>query len=120
MASDRGPVPRSAGRPARAAGLRARRAPASKAFCGCSFTGARWKDLPERSPRRVRVGVAIATGPARGVFRAAWDRLLGKMLRQRGLDWDDRDRRRLVLTGTKGGARRRSYTAWQRHPLLCC
>lgn len=52
------------------------------------ITGARWKDLPERYPSPCTCWRRHRDWTRSGVFRAAWDRLLGKMLRQRGLDWE--------------------------------
>ncbi|MCA9053806.1 MAG: transposase [Planctomycetaceae bacterium] len=52
------------------------------------ITGARWKDLPERYPSPCTCWRRHRDWTRSGVFRAAWDRLLGKMLHQRGLDWE--------------------------------
>ena len=52
------------------------------------ITGARWKDLPERYPSPCTCWRRHRDWTRSGVFRAAWDRLLGKMLHQRGPDWE--------------------------------
>jgi transposase len=53
------------------------------------ITGARWKDLPERYPSPVTCWRRHRDWTRNGVFRAAWDRLLSKLLQRRGVDWEE-------------------------------
>ena len=53
------------------------------------FTGARWKDLPERYPSPCTCWRRHRDWTRAGVLRAAWDRLLGKLLQRRGIDWEE-------------------------------
>lgn len=53
------------------------------------ITGARWKDLPERYPSPCTCWRRHRDWTRSGVFRAAWDRLLGKLLQRRGIDWEE-------------------------------
>lgn len=53
------------------------------------FTGARWKDLPERYPSPCTCWRRHRDWTRSGVLRAAWDRLLGKLLQRRGIDWEE-------------------------------
>jgi transposase len=49
--------------------------------------GTRWKDLPSWYPSPATCWRRHRDWTRSGVFRAAWDRLLGKMLQRRGIDW---------------------------------
>jgi transposase len=49
--------------------------------------GPRWKDLPSWYPSSSTCWRRHRDWTRSGVFRAAWDRLLGKMLQRRGIDW---------------------------------
>jgi transposase len=51
------------------------------------ITGARWKDLPPQFPSPCTCWRRHRDWTRSGAFRAAWDRLLGKLLERRGLDW---------------------------------
>ncbi|WP_437206877.1 transposase [Planctomicrobium sp. SH664] len=53
------------------------------------ITGARWKDLPERYPSPATCWRRHRDWTRNGIFRAAWDRLLSKLLQQRGIDWEE-------------------------------
>lgn len=53
------------------------------------FTGARWKDLPSRYPSPATCWRRHRDWSRNGVFRAAWERVLGKLARQRGLDFEE-------------------------------
>ena len=53
------------------------------------MTGARWKDLPERYPSPATCWRRHRDWTRSGVFRAAWDRLLGKVLGRRGINWEE-------------------------------
>jgi transposase len=53
------------------------------------FTGARWKDLPERSPSPVTCWRRHRDWTRNGIFRDAWDRLLSKLLQRRGISWEE-------------------------------
>lgn len=52
------------------------------------FAGARWKDLPNWHPSPATCWRRHRDWTRSGVWRAAWDRLLGKLLERRGLDCD--------------------------------
>ena len=51
-------------------------------------SGARWKDLPNWHPSTAACWRRHRDWTRAGVWRAAWDRLLGKMFERRGLDCD--------------------------------
>ncbi|WP_437193245.1 transposase [Planctomicrobium sp. SH527] len=53
------------------------------------ITGARWKDLPERYPSSVTCWRRHRDWARNRVFRAAWDRLLSKLLQRRGICWEE-------------------------------
>lgn len=53
------------------------------------FTGARWKDLPPQYPSPCTCWRRHRDWTRNGVFRAAWDRLLGNLFRRRGIDWEE-------------------------------
>ncbi|WP_437186909.1 transposase [Planctomicrobium sp. SH668] len=53
------------------------------------MTGARWKDLPERYPSPATCWRRHRDWTRNRVFRAAWDRLLNKLLQRRGIDWEE-------------------------------
>lgn len=53
------------------------------------ITGARWKDLPERYPSPATCWRRHRDWTRSGIFRAAWDRLLSKLLQRRGIDWEE-------------------------------
>lgn len=53
------------------------------------FTGARWKDLPDRYPSPCTCWRRHRDWTRNGVFRAAWDRLLAKLCQQRGINWEE-------------------------------
>lgn len=51
------------------------------------LVGGRWKDLPNWYPSPATCWRRHRDWTRSGVFRAAWDRLLGTMLQRRGIDW---------------------------------
>lgn len=51
-------------------------------------TGARWKDLPERYPSPATCWRRLREWVESGAFARAWKRLLGKLDRLRGIDWE--------------------------------
>jgi transposase len=53
------------------------------------ITGARWNDLPERYPSPATCWRRHRDWTRSGIFRAAWDRLLSKLLQRRGIDWEE-------------------------------
>ena len=53
------------------------------------FTGARWQDLPERYPSPCTCWRRHRDWSRSGVFRAAWDRLLGELMQRRGINWEE-------------------------------
>ena len=53
------------------------------------ITGARWKDLPERYPSPATCWRRHRDWTRSGVFRKAWDRLLGKVLGNRGISFEE-------------------------------
>ena len=52
-------------------------------------SGARWQDLPERYPSPATCWRRLREWTDSGVFLKAWKRLLGKLDRMKGLDWDE-------------------------------
>ena len=69
------------------------------------FTGAGWKDLPERYPSPATCWRRHRDWTRSGVFRAAWDRLLGKLARQRDIDWEEAIGDGSFARAQKGGTR---------------
>jgi transposase len=51
-------------------------------------TGARWKDLPERYPSPSTCWRRLKEWTESGAFDAAWEHLLGKLDRLRGVNWE--------------------------------
>lgn len=51
--------------------------------------GARWKELPERYPSPATCWRRLAEWTRSGAFRAAWDRLLGKLDRLKRINWEE-------------------------------
>lgn len=52
-------------------------------------TGARWEDLPERYPSPATCWRRLDVWTRSGVFLKAWRKLLGKLDRLRGLNWEE-------------------------------
>ena len=52
-------------------------------------SGARWKDLPERYPSPATCWRRLREWTDGGIFLKAWERLLGKLDRLKGLHWDE-------------------------------
>ena len=52
-------------------------------------SGARWKDLPERYPSPATCWRRLREWTDSGIFLKAWERLLGKLDRLKGLNWDE-------------------------------
>lgn len=52
-------------------------------------SGSRWKDLPERYPSPPTCWRRHRDWSRSGAFRAAWARLLGKVDRLKGIDWEE-------------------------------
>ena len=52
-------------------------------------SGARWQDLPERYPSPATCWRRHREWTDAGVFLAAWGRLLGKLDRLRGINWEE-------------------------------
>lgn len=52
-------------------------------------SGARWKDLPFNFPSPATCWRRLKEWTESGVFTAAWHRLLGKLDRLRGVNWEE-------------------------------
>jgi transposase len=52
-------------------------------------SGARWKDLPERYPSPCTCWRRLRQWTDDGRFLAAWKRLLGKLQRLKGINWEE-------------------------------
>ena len=52
-------------------------------------SGARWKDLPFHFPSPATCWRRLKEWSESGVFTAAWRRLLGKLDRLRGINWEE-------------------------------
>jgi transposase len=52
-------------------------------------SGARWQDLPERYPSPATCWRRLREWTDNGAFLKAWRRLLGKLDRLKGLNWDE-------------------------------
>lgn len=107
------PVGRKGGRP---------RVPARKCLEGILWmlvAGGRWKDLPTQYPSPCTCWRRHRDWTRSGVFRAAWDRLLGQLLKRRGIDWQT-----AIGDGSFSRAKR-GVTRWDvaivaTEPASCC
>ena len=52
-------------------------------------SGGRWKDLPERYPSVATCWRRLRAWTDSGVFLKAWERLLGKLDRLKGINWQE-------------------------------
>ena len=52
-------------------------------------SGARWKDLPERYPSPATCWRRLREWSDDGRFLAAWEKLLGKLDRLKGINWEE-------------------------------
>jgi transposase len=52
-------------------------------------SGARWKDLPERHPSPSTCWRRLREWSDDGRFLAAWEKLLGKLDRLKGINWEE-------------------------------
>lgn len=83
------------------------------------FTGARWKDLPERYPSPATCWRRHRDWTRSGTFRAAWDLLLGQLAQRRGIDWEE-----AIGDGSFSRAKK-GATTWavvtvETEPASCC
>lgn len=81
-------------------------------------SGARWKDLPERYPSPATCWRRLGAWTRDGRFLAAWRRLLGKLERLKGLNWEE-----AIGDGSFSRAKRgapRSATATRAKAPLSC
>ena len=67
-------------------------------------TGARWKDLPERYPSPSTCWRRLKEWTESGVFRLAWEKLLGKLDGLRGINWEQAIGDGTFSPAKKGGA----------------
>lgn len=82
-------------------------------------TGARWQDLPTHLPSPSTCWRRLKQWTASGAFQDAWKRLLGKLDRFRGIDWEE-----AIADGTfspaKKGAPRLARPRKAKEPRSCC
>lgn len=82
------------------------------------YTGARWKDLPERYPSPATCWRRLKEWTEAGIWLAAWTRLLRELEEFQGINWDE-----AMADGTfapaKKGVKRLARPRRVREPRSC-